>query len=266
MSRPIRSLSWRTDLILLDTSIVTDRGDYLVVRTPERRGFYWGNFLLFRRGPGPGDLGRWSALFEREIASQQLTRHVAFGWDSPEGEREGVDQFTDQGFRFDRSTVLTTRELLPPYDDIPDYDIRPLTSVEDWEKVVDTQVLLRDHRFSEEDYRAFCRGRGEDYRRIIGKGLGMWFGAFRGEELLGDLGIFGRDGVARYQWVQTHPDHRRRGVAGNLIHAAGEWGRDHLGATAFVIVTDPDSVAERLYRRCGFVSKEWQVTLEKGEG
>lgn len=265
MNRPLRSLAWKTDLILLDTSIVTDRGDYIVVRTPERRGFYWGNFLLFREGPGAGDFERWTALFEREIASQQPTRHVALGWDSPEGEPEEVGEFTDRGFTFNRETVLTTGELVPPYPALPDYTIRPISSDADWDQVVETQVLIRDSRFPEDDYRRFCIGRREDYRRIIGKGLGMWFGAFEGERLLGDLGIFGRDGVARYQWVQTHPDHRRRGVAGNLIHAAGTWGREHLGATSFVIVTEPDSTAERLYRRCGFGSGEWQVALEKGE-
>ncbi len=265
MSPQLRSLSWQTDLILLDTSIVTDRGEYIVVRTPERRGFWWGNFLLFRKEPHPGDLERWTGLFRQEIASLQPTRHVALGWDAPDGNPGDTPEFTDHGFTFERSTVLTTTELLPPYPTLPDYTVRPIDSDADWDQVVENQVLLRDPRFSEEDYRGFCTGRREDYRRIIGKGLGMWFGAFEGGKLLGDLGIFGRDGVARYQWVETHPDHRRRGVAGNLIHAAGLWGGEHLGATSFVIVTEPDSTAERLYRRCGFRSREWQLTLERGE-
>lgn len=55
----VRSLGYRTDLIFpaFDGQI-TDRGDYLVVRTPSNPTFYWGNFLLFDRPPGDGDFER----------------------------------------------------------------------------------------------------------------------------------------------------------------------------------------------------------------
>ena len=50
----IRSLGWRTDLIFPRfDGVVTDRGDYLVVRTPSNPGFYWGNFLLLDAPAGP---------------------------------------------------------------------------------------------------------------------------------------------------------------------------------------------------------------------
>jgi hypothetical protein len=47
----VTSLGFQTDLALrvLEGAEITDRGDYLVVRTPDNPTFYWGNFLLLAR-------------------------------------------------------------------------------------------------------------------------------------------------------------------------------------------------------------------------
>jgi hypothetical protein len=51
----ITSLGFRTDVALrvLEGAKVTDRGDYLIIRTPDNPDFWWGNFLLLARLPGP---------------------------------------------------------------------------------------------------------------------------------------------------------------------------------------------------------------------
>ena len=96
-------------------------------------------------------------------------------------------------------------------------------------------------------------------------GHGAVLGAFddRGDMLSG-LGIFGAgDGVARYQSVETHPDARSRGLAGTLVHRAGEWARGQLGTRTLVIVADPDYHAQRLYESVGFTPTEVQIALER---
>ena len=52
----VTSLGFLTDLALrvLEGAEVTDRGDYLVVRSPDNPTFWWGNFLLLAGWPGPG--------------------------------------------------------------------------------------------------------------------------------------------------------------------------------------------------------------------
>jgi hypothetical protein len=76
----LRSLAWRTDLIFpaFDGEII-DRGPFLVIRTPSNPSFYWGNFLLFDRPPGPGDEDRWPPLFADEIGTPPSVRHQTFG-------------------------------------------------------------------------------------------------------------------------------------------------------------------------------------------
>jgi hypothetical protein len=65
----ITSTAYRTDLALLELggSVVDDRGDRLVVRTPSNPSFHWGNFLLLDRVPAAKDvpflLGELDAMF-----------------------------------------------------------------------------------------------------------------------------------------------------------------------------------------------------------
>src|SRR5213595_3751243 len=112
------SLGWRTDLIFarFDGQVV-DRGNHLCVRTPGNPTFWWGNFLLFQHAPGPGDLERWLALFDAEIAARQpASRHRAFGIDVRE--RLALPpEFAAAGFTLSEATVLTLARdqlLVPP--------------------------------------------------------------------------------------------------------------------------------------------------------
>src|SRR5438128_354895 len=70
-------------------------------------------------------------------------------------------------------------------------------------------------------------------------------------------------GLARYQAVETHPEHRRQGLARALVLAAGELATDRFGVGTLVIVADPGYVAIDLYRNLGFVDRETQVQLQR---
>jgi hypothetical protein len=111
----LRSLGYRTDLIFArHYGMVADRGDHLVIRTPSNPGFHWGNFLLFAQPPGEGSLARWKALFHDEITARQPARHLAFGWDSPEGERGRLEPFLEDGFLLNENVVLTADTVDSP--------------------------------------------------------------------------------------------------------------------------------------------------------
>ena len=259
----LRSLAWRTDLIFpAFEGVILDREEYIVVRTPSNPGFYWGNFLLFRDPPNENDLERWSDLFKEEITSLQPTEHMTFGWDGTDGTRRTPDTFLKAGFRHDQSIVLQAPKLLTS-DRESRYDVRPITTADEWSAVVENQVESREATFEETGYRRFRTRSMERYRAMYEAGLGAWFGAFDGDRVVGDLGIYSVDSIARYQSVLTNPAYRRQGIAGSLLIAAGIWARRHLNPQSLVIVTDPDSPAERLYRRHGFRFREWQTAMER---
>src|SRR5215207_5640682 len=63
-------------LLRLAGSQVTDRGEYVVIRTPANPTFWWGNFVLFRTGFAPGELAARLDVFRSELPSAERRRDV----------------------------------------------------------------------------------------------------------------------------------------------------------------------------------------------
>lgn len=259
----VNSLGYRTDLIFpAFGGEILDRGHYLVIRSPANPTFYWGNYLLFSDPPQEGDYRKWRDLFVREIGGPPQIEHQAFGWDSPEGRVGHVRPFLQAGFRLLRSVVMAGDQLHSPAHPSNFVNIRALKSEADWEQAIENQVLCRDPGFDESGYRLFRERQMERYRKMAESGLGDWFGAFIGKRLLADLGIFKDEEIGRYQSVETHPDFRRRGIAGTLVFEAGRRAMAEHHLNTLVIVAEENSNAAQLYESLGFQPVEKQVGLE----
>ena len=277
--RGITSLGFRTDVALrvLEGAEVTDRGDYLVVRSPDNPDFWWGNFLLLAGWPAPGTTDSWLARFAAEFP---LARHVTLGVDSTGEDGAGEDsagedsagedsvrdvgvipaEFLAAGLEPQCDTVLTCAAVGPPPHPSAEAEIRRLESDADWQQSVELTVRC----FGPGESRDYLENRTAVRRRLTLAGRGAWFGAFAGGRLLAQLGLFDAgDGYARYQHVETAPQARRRGLAGTLVWHAGRYGREALGAGTFVIVADPADVAIRVYRACGFADTQRQFGFER---
>ena len=257
----ITSLGFRTDVALrvLEGAEVTDRGDYLVVRTLDNPDFWWGNFLLLARLPGPGQGREWLARFAAEFPA---ARHIALGVDTTV-DIEAPAEFAAAGLRADRATVLTAAQLRPPPRPNAEAVVRPLVSDADWRQSVDLAVRC----FDGGEPGDFLERRAAARRRLTQTGAGIWLGAFENGRLLAQLGLFDvGDCYARYQHVETDPVARRRGLAGTLVWTAGRYGREVLGTSTFVIVADPADVAIRVYRACGFTARQRQLSFDRPPG
>ena len=253
----VQSLGFRTDLALraLEGATIEDRGDYLVIRSPDNPDYWWGNFLLLREPPREG--GTWLTRFAAEFPA---ARHVAIGVDTTEDQIAIPEEFLAAGLELQRATVLTAADVpLPPHPHTG-AEIRLLDSDADWQQSVDLAV------------RCFDAGEPGDYlerravarRRLTQAGAGAWFGAFDDGRLVAQLGVFDvGGGYARYQHVETDPAARRQGLAGTLVWDAGRYGREVLRAHTLVIVADPADVAIRVYRSCGLTDRESQLSFER---
>ena len=259
----IASLGCRTDLIFPKfDGIITDRGDYLVVRSPLNPTFFWGNFLLFARPPQPGDFELWRNLFAREVGRPPETRHMAFTWDSPHGEEGFVGPFTDAGFNLEHNVVQVARTLELPPRAADEVTVRPLQGDDEFTHVIEQQVLSRDEGHDEGGYRTFRTFMMDRYRRMEQAGLGHWYGAFVGSRLVADLGIFhDGHGLGRYQSVETHPDFRNRGIASRMVYEAGCQAMLEHGLDTLVIIAEADTSASRMYASAGFKPVEKNVGL-----
>lgn len=237
----------RTDLgiLRLQGAEVSDRGDHLVVRSPANPQFHWGNFVLVAAGD-PQDAARWVRVFETEFPH---ARHVAIGLPS----LPDTAPYEAYGVTIETDDVLFTRTL-PRLRPLPDgYDVHPLVSDDDWERVIRRNIEENLVTAEQEPvgFERFSRDQAAGRRALIAAGHAAFFGAFAGTELVAELGIVLLGDVARYQSVGTEPQHRRKGLAGHLLGVAAQWAADR-GARQWVIVTESTNPAGRLYRSLGF--------------
>lgn len=258
----IRSLGFRTDLRLLQMtgSEIEDRGTHLVVRTPANPTYFWGNFLLLKALPVLGGEREVVGAFHTEFP---LAEHVAIGVDGTEDMTEALRPFVEAGLEVNTGVVLTAAELVDPPALADDVVVRPLESDDDWEKRARLSHRLYAQT-SEATFMEFARRRNDQERGLATRRIGQRFGAFVHDELVSTAGIFlTHAGVARFQSVETHTDHRRRGLAAAVVHAAGRHAVDQLRVQRLVIAADHDGDAIRIYRRLGFTDLERHTTLER---
>ncbi|HXH79729.1 GNAT family N-acetyltransferase [Nocardioides sp.] len=259
----VRSLGFRTDLALLTASgsVVEDLGTHLVVRTPANPSHFWGNFLLLAEPPALGGEPEVVGAFRTEFPRAD---HVSIGIDAAELSEESREAFETAGLTVDVAAVLTATSLVPPRD--VDAEVRPLSSEEDWESRARLSQALYA-RADEDTFLTFARGRNEQEKPLVAAGRGQRFGAVVDGRVVSTAAVFRtEDGVARFQSVETHPDHRRRGLAAAVVYAAGTHALEDLAIGTLVIVADDDGEAVRVYHRLGFVESERQLMLEQRSG
>jgi ribosomal protein S18 acetylase RimI-like enzyme len=254
----IKSLGYRTDVMVraLEGAQVTEQNGYVTIRSPGNPDFWWGNYLLLPESGLRDGPQRWIEQFTAEFPD---ATHLTMGADIT-GDDAGLAAFADAGLEISRETVLTAPGLHEPAHPAPAGEFRPLAGDADWLQA----ARLRDVCDAEEGPprgRAFTDARHAARRTLAEGGHGAWFGTFLDGELAAQLGVISDGtGIARYQEVATHPDARRRGLAGALLGHAARYATSQLGATTLVIVADRDA-AIRLYRSVGFTDHETQVAI-----
>ncbi len=240
----IRSLGLSTDLQLLALrGAIVDRGDYLVVTTPDDPGYYFGNLLVLRAAPQVGEVAYWTRKFREELPGDQI-RHVTFRWDGIGGDVGARAELEAAGFTIEVTDVMTApassiaRALSP-------VSIRTLTA--------DELSLTADLAWANGDrhddaYRQFLDRRALWKSSLVTRGSATFYGAFDGDVLVGSLGLVALGDVARFQDVEVAASHRKRGIASALLAAAAA----AAPSETLVIVADAGGPAARVYARAGF--------------
>jgi ribosomal protein S18 acetylase RimI-like enzyme len=256
----VQSLGLHTDLALHGwRGRVIDRHDHLVVTHPDNPGFRWGNLLVFDRPPEAGDLERWCALFDASIGTPPSFTHRSFLWDGLDGDEGDVQPFLDAGFVRETGVVMAAPRLAPPERPNREIRIRPLAGDDDWRAAHQGQAVAFERERDDDATRRFLERLMASYRRTVEAGHGVWWGAFLGDALVANLGIFRIDAFARFQAVVTERSVRRRGVASTLVHHAAEEARRAWGSDLVLLETDTTGPAFGLYERLGLATIESRV-------
>jgi ribosomal protein S18 acetylase RimI-like enzyme len=151
--------------------------------------------------------------------------------------------------------------VVPPAYFNHEVTVRALQSESDWAQALENQVSCRGDDYEETGYRVYKERAMSEYRRLQGLGRGAWFGAFLGEKLVADCGLFFESNLGRFQSVGTHPDFRRLGICQTMVHVVARHGLDVWNLETLVIVAEDDQPAGRIYGSLGFRATEKQVSL-----
>lgn len=239
---------WATDLAVLTLtgSTVQDRGDHLVVRTPANPGYRWGNFVLVTDPGAVAEADRWVTAFGTHFPDADW---LAIGLvRSPEDH----GAWRAHGLAVEVDGVLTTSS--PPREaPLPAGSTARRLHGDDWDRVLE-RALAENRRTGKEDpaaHQAYARRLVSARRELSERDQAAFFGAFVGGQLVADLGIVRCGADARYQSVSTDDAHRGRGLASHLLGVAARWAGER-GCRRWVIVTEADNPAARVYRRAGF--------------
>jgi len=256
----VRSLGLRTELALrtLAGSLVEDRGDHLVVRTPDNPTFWWGSCLVLPQAPAnAASARRWLATFEEALPG---AAHRTFWVDGVAGTAADLEPFVTLGLTAEASVVMTARSVHAPPHPQRRAGYRPLVTDDDWAQQVELSMVGEEVGHDRE----FCTRQAAADRRLVDGGHGRWYGAFVDGSLVCSMGLFtASPGLARFQSVKTHPDHRGQGLAGTLTHVVARFGLDEVGARTLVMVADPACLAIRVYRSVGFTDGEVLLAAER---
>ena len=249
-----------TDVAVLEHSgsLVEDRGDHLIVRTPSNPTFHWGNCLLVTDAEAVADAGRWTTAFAEAFPRATW---IAIGLVAMPQERAA---WAAQGLGLELDDVLVTT-VVPRTGPLPaGYVARELRTDDDWEQHIARE--LRDNADHEPvSHERFTRARTDSQRALTERGDAAFFGAFEDTALVADLGIVRCDDVARFQAVGTDAEHRRRGLASHLLGLAASWAADQ-GCREWVIVTEATNPAGRVYRAAGFELADATVQAYRAPG
>ncbi len=258
-----RSLGIQTNLIFHRFSgVVLERETYVVVKTPSRPGYFWGNFILMHQPPSVGDFSKWIDIFETEIGPRTQTGFMTFTWDDPNGIEGDLTEFRNFGFKLKKSVILTAKNVHQPPSFNEELVVRPLKTDQDWEHYVDIHFDPDWEYGSPEGQRHFLETEALELRKMVDAGMGVRFGAFLGKKPIAELGIYWDQHIARFNNVGTHRDYRRRGACGSLVYLASQEILRNRPETTLVMEADPEYHAAKIYESVGFQATQKMCELE----
>lgn len=245
----VRSLALQTELgLAASRGRVTDRGDYLVVETPDDPDYYDGNVIVLPAAPQVGEVGFWTRRFNDELGKNPAIKHVSLWWDGVAGDVGARAELEAAGFTIMTNQVMVADEISAPFG----FAALPIRTMTPEEVLATADVAYTIGDRHDDIYRLFLDRRAAWHSDLVNRNMATFWGAYDGDALVASLGLAWVDqSFARYQDVQTLPAHRKRGIATALLatsaRAAFERNVEHV-----VVVAEPDSEGARIYERLGF--------------
>ena len=235
-------------------SVFEVQSDHVIMRTPNEPDYWHGNLVAVRvMGDPRQDLACFMEAFPD-------ASHVTVVWDVPGLDPEPLRTALPE-LEIGTFDVLTLQGAIGDAALPLGINLQP---VNDWDGLLDLQLeAASEVGYDPAAHKHYLQRRNASLRAQIAAGNGQCFGAYDGDFIVGTMGIFHDDRIARYQSVITRASYRRRGICAALLVHSRNWVHLQAPHAIPVIVAEADSAVGRLYRRMGFALTETLVDATK---
>jgi len=231
-------------------------GGYTIVQTPSRRDFWFGNCLIPNEAPSLASYEGWLERCRDTFAGVPIEKLIV-QWETA-AEVDDAVRPQPGAVEFDVSRVLVLSGT-PNILRRAGVASRPLSSDADWAGA--TALERVEQGFDLAGMAAFFAWRMGLLRAASERGDAIVLGAFAGDALVAFAGCYASEAWIRLTTPITATPFRRRGLFSTLFsNAVGEAYRRFPKAKT-VVVSEPGSAPERLYRTLGFAPAGYQYAL-----
>lgn len=252
-----------------DTSVKAT-GQAIVYKTKTRPDYWFGNYIVSSSPVTSESLPEIRSQWQKEFAKETGILWQIVEWEIPfDGEMPDVSN-VGRAFNaeIDIRIVRVARQgefqfHLSHSEFLADIELIKVKNQVQHEKAL--QIALADHQAAPESGATsdFVQWRLEQRRQSAILGNGDWWLLMNQGMPVASCGLFfDADCLkGRFREVTTHPEWRGRGYATTLVGMLAQNFLTHGQVQALIIVSEPDSIADRIYSKLGFKAVSYQIAL-----
>lgn len=110
---------------------VKAKKNYYVIRTPSRKNYFWGNYILIKNFEEFKCVKEWIDTYKNEFNNQN-PHFMTFGIDSFDISDKLISEFEKYGFQLEKDKVLSCSKLIKPETSKIQININEIVNDDDW--------------------------------------------------------------------------------------------------------------------------------------
>lgn len=227
--------------------VFEDHGPIGAIRTRSNPTYRWGNCLVLPEAPTAAALPLLEALHGALFPHLPVPCPGLY-WPGPAPTGALAEALKARGYAVEDEAPLraSLSGLAPPTLPV-DVTVQPVRGPSDWADMVGFRLALYPELPA--NFMLHRLGSAWESAQHLD---GDWWILRKDGAVVGSMGLFWRDGLARYQDVDVRADHHGQGL-GRLMFNTARARSEALGAfTQQIIVADRGSLAHAWYQRMGF--------------
>jgi GNAT superfamily N-acetyltransferase len=242
----------------------------LVYKTKTRPDYWFGNYIVFSSPVTSESLPEIRRQWQKEFSQEAGILWQIFEWEIPfDRELPDVTKVArafnaEIDIRIVRTASRGKFQLQQSRAELAaDTELIKVKNEVQYENAL--KIALADHEATPQSGATsdFIQWRLEQRRQSANLGNGNWWLLMHQEVPVASCGLFfDQDGLmGRFREVTTHPKWRGRGFATKLSGMLAQKFLEQGQVQELIIVSEPDSIADRIYNKLGFKAVSCQIAL-----